>query len=339
MRAPGRAGGESGIALLVVLLAITLLTIVVVEFTDFAQVETHMALSARNALQATYLARSAVNVAEALVSYDPTPGSDGAEDFWARPYPPLPIGDGSAIFRVRDEARFLNLNDMFSGDSLRPERVEVFKRLFKLRQVDESILWAIVDWIDKDPYPHVDPIGAEQTFYVGLRPPIFVRNAPLLTLRELLLVRGVTPSVLARLEDFVTVLPPSGSLKVNVNTTRAEVLYALSEGMLGDPGVVDRLLASRDTAQFTAPSEAFKNVTGLDQDLAGSKEFIDTNSSYFRLEGVGDVDGVRRGVVEVVKREGKKVTRFSWTPSTSNLSLTSQPPSDFLATLPVFGDR
>ena len=38
-----------------------------IEFTDTAQVETHLALSARNALQATYLARSGVNVAEALV--------------------------------------------------------------------------------------------------------------------------------------------------------------------------------------------------------------------------------------------------------------------------------
>ena len=61
-------GDQSGIALLVVLLAITLLTIVVVEMTDKAQVETHMALSARNALQATYLARSGINVAEAQLT-------------------------------------------------------------------------------------------------------------------------------------------------------------------------------------------------------------------------------------------------------------------------------
>ena len=62
------------------LLAITLLTIVVIEFTDTAQVETHLALSARNALQATYLARSGVNVAEALVIVDAqiSPGNDGA---------------------------------------------------------------------------------------------------------------------------------------------------------------------------------------------------------------------------------------------------------------------
>ena len=101
-----------------VLLTITLLTIVVLEFTDYAQVETNQALSARNALQATYLARSGINVAEALVSYDGaiSPGSDGEQDLWAKPYPPLPIGDGTAAIRMRDEARFLNLNEMHQRD-------------------------------------------------------------------------------------------------------------------------------------------------------------------------------------------------------------------------------
>lgn len=90
MTAKRRARDQSGIALLIVLLSITLLTIVVVEFTDTAQIETHLALSARNALQATYLARSGVNVAEALVSIDGliSPGSDGPADYWAKPYPP-----------------------------------------------------------------------------------------------------------------------------------------------------------------------------------------------------------------------------------------------------------
>lgn len=334
-------GDQSGIALLVVLLTITLLTIVVVEMTDKAQVETHMALSARNALQATYLARSGINVAEALVSIDGmiSPGSDGPGDFWARPYPPLPIGDGVATFRVRDEARFLNVNDVFSGGSLRPERLDVFRRLFTVLGVDPRILMAIVDWMDADATPIVTPPGAEQPYYLGLRPPVRVRNGALLTLRELLLVRGITPTVLARLEGFVTVLPSSGSLKVNINTASAEVLYSLSDGMLGDPGVVDRLISMRDTAAFTAPSEALRNVTGLEQALGSGKDFIDTNSAYFRLEAVGEVDEVRRGIVEVVKRDGKRVTRISWTPSIANLTLTSLPPSDFLATLPVFGDR
>jgi general secretion pathway protein K len=337
-----RCRDESGIALLVVLLTITLLTIVVLEFTDYAQVETNQALSARNALQATYLARSGINVAEALVSYDGaiSPGSDGEQDLWAKPYPPLPIGDGTAAIRMRDEARFLNLNEIISGTSFRQERFDVFKRLFTRLGIEERILWAIVDWMDQDGTPHVNPIGAEQASYLGLRPPVFVRNRPFLTFRELLLVRGVTPSILARLEPFVTVLPPAGELKVNVNTAPAMVLAVLSDGLSGAPGIVDRLVETRATEVFQSPKELYDSVTDLQGALGQyGTGFVTFNSTYFRLEAVGEIGDVRRGIVELVKRDGKKVTRVTWTPTSANLALTSLPPSDFLATLPILGDR
>ena len=339
---------ESGIALLIVLLAITLLTIVVIEFTDAAQVETHLALSARNALQATYLARSGVNVAEALVIVDAqiSPGSDSLQDVWARPYPPLPIGDGTVAFRVRDEARFLNLNDMFAKDGSRlSKNVEVFRRLFNVLGIDQRILMAIIDWIDADQNPQVTPPGAEQPYYLGLTPPPIVRNGPLLTFRELALVRGVTPTVLARLEGFVTVLPVTRGMRVNLNTAPAEVLYALSDGMLADPGVVDRVISSRENEAFTTPSEALNNVTGLREALTGGGDdntgLLDTNSAFFRIDAVGEINDVRRGITELVSRtsSGRNVTRVTWTPSSTTLALTSQPPSDFLATLPLLGDN
>lgn len=332
--------GESGVALLVVLLAITLLTIVVIEFTETAQVETHLAFSARNALQANYLARSGVNVAEALVLVDAQigGGGDSLQDVWARPFPPLPIGDGTVAFRVRDEARFLNVNDMLSAGTLRGERVDVFRRLFTILGIDPQVLMAIIDWIDADSAPIVTPPGAEQPYYLGLTPPPIVRNGPLLTLRELLLVRGVTPTILARLAGFVTVLPPANELKVNVNTAPAEVLYALSPGTLGDHGVIDRLIMTRETAPLTGMGE-IKAVTGLDEALGEhGRGFVDFDSPYFRIEAVGEIDEVRRGIVELVKRDGKRIARVTWTPSSTTLALTSQPPSDFLATLPLLGD-
>ncbi len=340
-------GRDRGIALLVVLLAITLLTIVVIEFTDAAQVETHLALSARNALQATYLARSGVNVAEALLVADATVDSlggrsrDARDEVWAKPWPPLPIGDGSVAFRVRDEARFLNLNDMFSQKDviLVQDRYRVFKRLFEILGIDPRILVAIVDWIDRDHDPNLTPLGAEISFYLGQTPPVLIRDAPLLTLRELLLVRGVTPTILARLEGFVTVLPPSDALKVNINTAPAEVLAALSDEMRADPGVVTSLIDAQLQAPFTnANSGALRDVSSrLAEALEHSMDFLATRSAYFRIEAVAEMNDVHRGIVELVKRDGPKITRVTWTPSSATLALTSQPPSDFLATLPPLG--
>jgi type II secretory pathway component PulK len=143
---------------------------------------------------------------------------------------------------------------------------------------------------------------------------------------------------LARLEGFVTVLPPD-RLRVNINTAPAEVLYALSDGMLADPGVVDRLIASRDTEVFGSLPSELKDVTGLPEALGDSAEFLSTSSLYFRIEAVGEINDVRRGIVELVLRENKRLKRITWTPSSATLALTSQPPSDFLATLPLLGEH
>jgi general secretion pathway protein K len=340
-----RGGGEDGIALLIVLLTITLLTIIVVEFTQSAEVETHFALSSRNALQAFYLARSAVNVAEALLVADVNLNkTDSEDDLWARPWPPLPVGDGTAAFRIEDEGRRLNINSMVVNGDYHRQRA-ILTRLFRLLGIDGRVLSAIIDWIDDDSDAQTDPPGAEQSYYLGLTPPVFVRNAPMLTMRELLQVRGMTPTLLARLEEFVTVLPRD-VVKVNVNTAPAEVLYALSDGLTADPGVVDRLLAARRAAAITSINE-LKDVTGFLESLADkskdNKDLLDVKSAYFRIDAVGEVNDVTRGVTTIVGRDlgivGRKhsIQRIIWAPSTANLSLTSRPPSDFLQTLPPLG--
>jgi len=57
---------------------------------------------------------------------------------------------------------------------------------------------AILDWIDED--SEVRTYGAEADHYSGLDPPYGPRNGPLLSVEELLLVRGVTPELLFGLD-------------------------------------------------------------------------------------------------------------------------------------------
>ena len=340
---PAPPAHERGVALLVVLLAIALLTVVVVEFTHSAQVAIHGSLSARNALQAHYLARSGVNLAEAVLMRERLFGGDDTDsehDLWAQPFPPLPVGDGTVAVRIRDEARALNLNDMLSVDGERAERIALFERLFEILGVERSVLAAIIDWLDADDEPWPSPPGAEQSFYLGLTPPVAVRNGPLITLRELLLVRGVTPRLVAALDGFVTVLPAERSLRVNVNTAPPEVLYALSPRLAGDPGIVDRLLATRRDHALTSDGD-LRAVPGVPEAWdgpAGLRERVRYGSTYFRIEALGAVDDTVRGVTAVVRRDGGRLTRALWTPRVrDDRALTSQAPSDFLQALPPLG--
>lgn len=353
---PRRASrGEDGIALLIVLLTISLLTVVVVEFTQSAQVETHFAISGRNGLQAYYLARSGVNVAEALLMQDAALNKhDALDDIWARQLPPLPVGDGTVALRVQDQGRRLNLNGLLrtGDDEIWPVRERVFERLFEVLGIDKQVLAAIIDWLDGNHEPTSIPApGKEQPFYLGLTPPVTVRDGPMLTVRELLQVNGMTPKLFARLEEFVFVVPPDTpdyrNFKINVNTARAEVLYALSDGLLADPGVVRQLTDAQREKPFTSLSAVNERVNGWNQALGGPEsqkggaDFVDIASPYFRIDAVGQVNEVARGITTTVWRKPQvsrpTLKRVIWMPSTADLSLTSQPPSDFLDALPPLG--
>jgi general secretion pathway protein K len=340
---------ESGVALLVVLLAISLLTIVVVEFTYSAQVETHLALGGRNSLQAYYLARSGVNVAEAILARDVllTGDVDSEHDIWAQPLPPLPVGDGTVMLRVRDEARALDVNVLAKehvGD-IDPAR-RVFQGLFRVLGLEARLLSKLIDWLDRNQEPERNPVGAEQPFYLGLTPPVAVRNGPIVALDELLAVDGMTPEILARLAPFITAIPDperDATVRVNVNTAPTQVLRALSPTLAADTALVDEIVRKRDERAFDGPG-ALRDAVPRLQDTQIWQEInnqIVYKSDYFRVEAVGTVGGIARGITTVVRRGGigrpGVVTRVSWSPRVATIALTSLPPSDFLEALPPLG--
>src|ERR1700686_5525058 len=96
---------ERGVALLVTMMALALMTLLVMDFTTSASLGYRSAAGQANELRAEYLARSAINVGLSLLSTDAqrdaqdalakTP-HDGLEEPWAQPYPPLPLGGGAA---------------------------------------------------------------------------------------------------------------------------------------------------------------------------------------------------------------------------------------------------
>jgi len=75
-------GNERGIALVITLLVVALLTIIVVEFTYSVEVDAHMARNALNALQASMLARSGVNLGEAFLLHDNDAQVDSYLEDW-----------------------------------------------------------------------------------------------------------------------------------------------------------------------------------------------------------------------------------------------------------------
>ncbi len=108
---------------------------------------------------------------------------DGAERWYFSVY--SPAIDETATeprFGLTDEAGRLNINDAHEAE------------LEKLPGMTVSLAQAARDYIDADNTAR--PEGAEQDYYSGLARPYEIRNGPLDTLDELLLVRGFTPRLL-----------------------------------------------------------------------------------------------------------------------------------------------
>ncbi len=80
------ARNQRGMALIIVLMVVAILTIIVTEFTFSAQVDQHMVHNSLSGLQASLLARSGINIGEAFLLHDNDPTIDAFTEEWC----PLP---------------------------------------------------------------------------------------------------------------------------------------------------------------------------------------------------------------------------------------------------------
>ena len=95
--------------------------------------------------------------------------------------------DAFVWYGASDESAKLNIN------------VATREQLMKLERMTAPIVGAILDWRDTNVTP--EPDGVESGYYSTTRHPYTIRNGPFRTVRELLLVKNVTPELLYR-EDF-----------------------------------------------------------------------------------------------------------------------------------------
>jgi general secretion pathway protein K len=250
---------ERGVALLLALLVLAILVALILEFDAEARREYRDAAAFRDNFKASVLARAAVQAARAVLQQDFLQDKqrkeqfDGPTDLWAFPIKNYAIGDGLLNAQIEDERGKLNLNDLAAGGDPNARKAKVLrvKRLFELLQINPDLVDAIVDWVDPNEVP--EPAGVETLYYQSLRPAYRAANAPLQTLLELRLIKGMTPEVIDRLSKFVTVYPPDGESRVNLNTADPVVIQAL------DPRITQNMAAE------IVQGRPFKTIQDLDR--------------------------------------------------------------------------
>jgi len=300
-----RRSDERGIALLLTLLVLTLLVALILEFDAEARREYRDAAAFRDNFKATMLARAAVQAARGVLQQDILKDKqagqffDALTDLWALPIKNYAIGDGLLNAQIEDERGKLNLNDLAAGGDATARKIKVLrvKRLFELAQINPDLVDAIVDWVDQDEVP--EPAGAESLYYQTLRPSYRAANAPLQTHLELRLIKGMTPEIIDKLSKLVTVYPPGGESKVNVNTADPFVLQAL------DPSITQNM------AVEIVQARPFKSIQDLDRvssfEDIGKKlrqqNLYDIKSDLFLARMTAKVNEVTRNAIVVLQRD------------------------------------
>lgn len=175
-----------------------------------------------------------------------------------------PRGATVARFGLTDEESKININK--AGAAVLKVLVETAGNVDSMAAADVAA--AILDWRDAD--DEVLTGGAETGYYSALKDPYLCRNGPFQSVPELLLVKGMTPGLLAKLAPYVAVF---GTGRVNVNTASPVVLAAVAEGGGGDRaacrGVAERIAGYRASGGvFSEPSAA-----AMMKELGGGKEW------------------------------------------------------------------
>jgi DNA uptake protein ComE-like DNA-binding protein len=196
LNTPGQAG-ETGSILVGLLWCLALLSVIVIAVLHTARMDLVVTKNYGDRIQAHYLALAGLEKARALLYRDAHDRSRSQKNHTGNLYDDpqnfrdVPFGRGTfrvirrgrpdegggIIFGVGDEESRLNVNTATADE------------LAQLRNMTPDVAAAIVNWRGGDN----TTAAAETQYYAALQPPYQPRLGPYQTVRELLMVRGVTP--------------------------------------------------------------------------------------------------------------------------------------------------
>lgn len=245
---------QRGVALLLSLVCIAILSALVFAFMYEMEVDAYFAQNQGADFEARLAAHSAVvnglriladHYAEMLESGTPPVDSELDSSQWHLGAAFEPLNEATMRTSISDEFGKINVNALLLSDNGELRRneplINSLREFFVIRGLtDYDPVDAILDWLDYNDGDAEEPDGAENEYYAKLENPYPCKNGPMDTIEELLLIKGITPEVYfgdpekeqEPLSEYLTVHGDWDG-KVNVNTARVEVIAAIITGHTG----------------------------------------------------------------------------------------------------------
>jgi general secretion pathway protein K len=276
-----RFADTRGVALIMVLWVITVLSVIALEFSYAMRTEVKITRNYQDDLRLYAMAQGGVEraVAELVYKQDPKvqeyrkrlSAEEGSAEKreWVtdgREYP-LAYEKGACRVRVTGEAGKLNIN-LVSETTLR----KIISNLGLEGEPRDVVVDSILDWLDPDDLHRMN--GAENDYYQNLPEPYNCKNGNLDSIEELLLIRGVTPELFygkkgapsveedapepVGLKDIFTIY--SNEQKIDINSATLTVLRVI----LGvSPPTARMLIKAREEKAFESQDDLLRRVPEL----------------------------------------------------------------------------
>ena len=315
---PGQFKTRKGIALLITLLVVGLLSASALSFIRMANLEARVVDNTYALTQAEILAQAGLKGAMALLATD-NRGHDALDEPWAdfNRYAAAAgvfFEEGSFKGKIEDLSGRINLNTLVSRQGkVNQQKQAQVERLFELLELDPGLVEPILDWLDPDDEPRLDN-GAENNYYLSLKNPYPCANGPLDSLGQLTLIRGFTPEIVygtrgkRGLADLVTAYVDDSKTRgrININTADIPVLMSLHKDLTRN--LAEEILKYRETHPFKRPEELrdkFGLAPELFNDIFG---LISVKSTHFLVRVQGLFRQARVVVTGIIKRDDKGIT-------------------------------
>jgi len=243
---------QQGLALVLVLWVLSLLTIMAGSFALSMRREVSIIAGITNNAQALAVAQSGIAMAEMML-LNPEPSQRWRTDgsVYQIDYTSSEQTMASVRIQMQSETGKINLN---TADQILLQALMSHAPVDAERQT--KIVNAIQDWRDEDDLVRLD--GAEKNEYEDAGLSYRPRNQPFQAIEELQLVQGVDEDVFKWIEPLITIY--SGRTKVNLQLASKEVLQIMpgQDALLVEAFITARL----ESAKNDLPMPAFPSSTG-----------------------------------------------------------------------------
>lgn len=288
-----------GMALVITMLVVALLTAVVVEFAYGVYISTNALHNWQTAQRLSLAAKSATRLGARLITENNSlfpftyPGQ--MESTQKIPFDEI---DGTILIRIEDENSKFNLNSLVAPNGiLNTKPYDSFLRMLKALGLKKDIADWVVDWIDTDTEPRLR--DSENS----------AKNGYLDSIDELLLIPGIDRQSYERLVPYVTIygsVQGSPTPQININGAAIPVLMSLSDDI--NPDLAERIVRYREATPFLEGD--ISKVVGKEITTALSG-YITVKGTAFHVLATAQAGNIKRIIESVIDISGGgRVVRY-----------------------------